>query len=52
LSFNVQGQEFKDFDDRQSDEELIAAASNRSIEEVTAELAAKSRRGAVAVESA
>ncbi|GAC1633948.1 MAG: ferredoxin--nitrite reductase [Chloroflexota bacterium] len=43
---------FSDFADRQSDEELIATASDRSLEEVTAELAAKGRRGAVAVESA
>jgi ferredoxin-nitrite reductase len=37
---------FKQFADRHSDEELIAIASNRPIEEVAAELAAKARRGA------
>ena len=35
---------FKDFADRKSDEELIATASNRSIEEVVAELEKKGRR--------
>ncbi len=37
---------FKDFADRRSDEELVATASNRSLDEVTAELAAKRSRGA------
>jgi hypothetical protein len=35
---------FKNFADRHSDEELIALASNRSVEEVASELAAKGRR--------
>ncbi|MBV9279193.1 MAG: nitrite/sulfite reductase, partial [Chloroflexi bacterium] len=37
---------FKDFADRHSDEELIATASNRSVEDVAAELKAKGRRHA------
>jgi len=36
---------FKDFADRLSDEELIAIASDRPVEEVAAELAAKRTRG-------
>jgi ferredoxin-nitrite reductase len=36
---------FRQFADRQSDEELIAAASNRPLEEVAVELAAKKRHG-------
>jgi hypothetical protein len=40
---------FKNFADRQSDEQLISTASNRSLDEVTAELEAKQRRGGHAV---
>jgi sulfite reductase beta subunit-like hemoprotein len=36
---------FKNFADRRSDEELIATASNRSLDDVAAELAAKRSRG-------
>ena len=36
---------FKNFADRLSDEELIATASNRSLDDVVAELAAKRSRG-------
>ncbi len=36
---------FRDFADRSSDEELIAAASGRPVTEVAAELASKQRRG-------
>jgi sulfite reductase (ferredoxin) len=40
---------FKNFADRQADEELIATATDRPVEEVAAELAAKQRRGGPAV---
>jgi sulfite reductase beta subunit-like hemoprotein len=42
---------FKNFADRHSDEELIAIASNRALEDVTAELSARARRGRVADEA-
>jgi ferredoxin-nitrite reductase len=45
LTERLPDETFKDFADRQSDEELIAVATARPIEEVAAELAAKARRG-------
>lgn len=44
LSERLPEETFKDFADRQTDEHLIAAASNRSVEDVARELAAKGRR--------
>ncbi|HEX6507222.1 MAG TPA: nitrite/sulfite reductase, partial [Chloroflexota bacterium] len=43
---------FKNFADRKSDEELIATASNRALDEVVAELAAKRARGGPVDDSA
>jgi ferredoxin-nitrite reductase len=45
LAQRLPDETFKDFADRQSDEELIAVATDRPIAEVAAELAAKARRG-------
>lgn len=48
LDSRLPEESFKDFADRQSDEELIATASNRPLDEVVAELAAKKSRGRAA----
>jgi ferredoxin-nitrite reductase len=48
LDRHLPDESFKDFADRHSDEELIATASNRPLDQVVAELAAKKTRGRVA----
>jgi ferredoxin-nitrite reductase len=45
LQERVPEESFKDFADRKSDEELIATASDRPLDEVVTELAAKGKRG-------